>query len=178
MADSANVPIKARPSGLMRQLLKVPLRLYRLGLAGRLGRSFLVLTTRGRRTGRLHTVALDYLRDGDRIYVFAGYGKDTDWYRNALVQPEVEVRIGDRYLQAKARPIQDIDERRRLLGLLQRQARDGTHGPPRPVRFALKYLGMDYDAELARSAARAERIPAVEIVPCHELPQNRPVAGY
>lgn len=54
-----------------------------------------LLTTRGRRSGRAHTVPLLYLRDGDRLVVIASYGgRDhyPDWYLNLASDPDVTVR--------------------------------------------------------------------------------------
>jgi deazaflavin-dependent oxidoreductase (nitroreductase family) len=59
-----------------------------------------LLEHRGRRTGKLRTTPLVYLRDGDRIVVVASQaGRSTDplWYRNLQADPEVTVQVrGDR----------------------------------------------------------------------------------
>jgi deazaflavin-dependent oxidoreductase (nitroreductase family) len=64
------------------------------------GMHHVVLTTRGRRTGRHHTVALPFWRDpgGDRVVVasFAGAAAHPDWYLNGAdrtANPEVHVRV-------------------------------------------------------------------------------------
>ena len=49
------------------------------------GRDLLLLTTTGRKSGRMHTTPVAFARDGDRLLVFASKGgapKDPDWYRN------------------------------------------------------------------------------------------------
>jgi deazaflavin-dependent oxidoreductase (nitroreductase family) len=75
--------------------------LYRMtgGLLGRrlVDNDILLLTTRGRRTGREHTVPLLYLRDGDRLVVIASYGgrdRHPEWYLNLLDEPSVTVQRG------------------------------------------------------------------------------------
>jgi deazaflavin-dependent oxidoreductase (nitroreductase family) len=74
--------------------------LYRMtgGLLGRrlVDNDILLLTTRGRSTGREHTVPLLYLRDGDRLVVIASYGgrdQHPQWYVNLLDEPLVTVQI-------------------------------------------------------------------------------------
>lgn len=165
MVSAHPVSGTGRPSWLARQFFKLPAQLYRLGLGDRIGRSFLTLTATGRRTGRRRTVALNYIEEDGRIYVFSGFGPGSDWYRNVLVQPRVSVRIGARRLSGTARPIEDVAERRRLLEALRRHAMtSGAHGPPRPIRWLMKRLGiLDYDASLRQAATRAEHIPAAEI---------------
>ena len=75
---------------------------YRLS-AGRVagnvpsGAPILLLTTVGRRSGRLRTVPLLYLPDGDDLVVVASRGGMTAhpaWYLNLLVHPEVTVDTG------------------------------------------------------------------------------------
>ncbi|GAA1273783.1 MULTISPECIES: nitroreductase/quinone reductase family protein [Planotetraspora] len=61
------------------------------------GRPILLLTTRGRRTGKPHTTPMMYMRDGDTLVVFAsnaGGAAHTDWYHNLLAEPKVTVEIG------------------------------------------------------------------------------------
>lgn len=70
-------------------------RLYRLvGGRGLLGRNTVILTTRGRRTGRPVSIPLFHVADGDRVYVVASFGGNDvapGWYRNLLAHSEVEV---------------------------------------------------------------------------------------
>jgi deazaflavin-dependent oxidoreductase (nitroreductase family) len=67
-------------------------------VAGRLaGMPVLLLTTRGRTSGRSRTVPLTYLTDGDAIVLVASYGGDDrhpGWYRNLRSDPEVQVTQG------------------------------------------------------------------------------------
>jgi deazaflavin-dependent oxidoreductase (nitroreductase family) len=66
----------------------------------------LLLTTRGRRTGKLRRTALIYGRDGDRYLVVASKGGATfnpKWYLNLTANPEVELQVGPDKFPAKAR---------------------------------------------------------------------------
>jgi len=62
----------------------------------RWGGSLCVLRTRGRRTGRIREVPLDYAPAGDGIYVLAGLGDRTHWLSNLRADPHVEVQFGRR----------------------------------------------------------------------------------
>src|SRR2546425_5695863 len=80
------------------------------------GRSLLLLTTRGRKTGTERTNPLAYTRDGDRFVVVASKGgapTHPDWYRNLRADPSVTVEVGPERFQAKA-VIAKGGERRRL----------------------------------------------------------------
>ncbi|PWU58750.1 nitroreductase family deazaflavin-dependent oxidoreductase [Micromonospora globispora] len=66
----------------------------------------LLLTTRGRRTGKLRRTALIYGRDGDDYLVVASQGGAPEhpaWYLNLLADPEVQVQVGAEKFTARAR---------------------------------------------------------------------------
>jgi deazaflavin-dependent oxidoreductase (nitroreductase family) len=89
------------------------------------GRSLLLLTTRGAKTGRERTKPLAYTRDGDRIFVIASKGgapTHPDWYRNIRANPSVTVEVGPERFEAKATVAKGA-ERRRLYDL------QATHMP-------------------------------------------------
>ena len=82
---------------------------------GRMGRRFvandmLLLTTKGRRTSRDHTVPLLYLRDGNNIIVIGSYGgRDypPDWFANLQAAPRVTVQIEGEKAVAIASPMDE-----------------------------------------------------------------------
>jgi deazaflavin-dependent oxidoreductase (nitroreductase family) len=66
----------------------------------------LLLTTRGRKSGKLRRTALIFGRDGDRYLVVASNGgapSHPSWYRNLVEHPEVEVQVGADKFAARAR---------------------------------------------------------------------------
>nr|NIR41834.1 nitroreductase family deazaflavin-dependent oxidoreductase [Actinomycetota bacterium]NIT98993.1 nitroreductase family deazaflavin-dependent oxidoreductase [Actinomycetota bacterium]NIV59193.1 nitroreductase family deazaflavin-dependent oxidoreductase [Actinomycetota bacterium]NIX53969.1 nitroreductase family deazaflavin-dependent oxidoreductase [Actinomycetota bacterium] len=87
---------------------------------GRVGKrlvdnDMLLLTTTGRVSGDRHTVPLLYLRDGDRLIVFASWGgRDVhpEWYRNLVASPHAHVELPGRS-HAVAAVTLDGDERAR-----------------------------------------------------------------
>jgi deazaflavin-dependent oxidoreductase (nitroreductase family) len=70
--------------------------LYSVGLGFLVGRIVLLLTTKGRRTGLPRTTPLQYEEHDGKIYVMSAMGPRSDWYRNILVDPRVDVRMGTR----------------------------------------------------------------------------------
>ena len=91
----------------MKLVYRAPLVAYRLGLAGRehwVGMHWLALTTRGRKSGREHTVLLDLIgddRERGRYYVQAAYGRDADWVRNAEASGTVGAQVGAKRFAAR-----------------------------------------------------------------------------
>ena len=70
---------------------------HRAGLAAWLGNALtgwqLLLTTTGRRSGLRRPTPLGYLVADGAVWVLAGYGPSTLWYRNLVANPEVEVLL-------------------------------------------------------------------------------------
>jgi deazaflavin-dependent oxidoreductase (nitroreductase family) len=84
------------------------------------GMNDLLLTTRGRRSGKLRRTALVYARDGDR-YILAASNAGADrhpaWYLNLVDSPNVTVQIGAQTLAATARTA-TAEEKPRLWQLM------------------------------------------------------------
>ena len=86
-------------------------------LGGRMrGAPILLLTTRGRKTGKPRVTPLIYLDDGAQLAVVAskgGWPSDPLWYRNLLAEPAVEVQLG-RDLRAMTARTATPEEREQL----------------------------------------------------------------
>lgn len=131
---------------LMRAFSRVHTTLYRFS-RGRLaattaqGAPILLLTTRGRTTGRDRTTPLAFFRDGARLVVCGGSGGTPDhpaWFLNLRAQPQVRVQIGAKVFAALAREAVGAERR-----TLWRQACDELP------------LVVDYQARIER------RVPVV-----------------
>jgi deazaflavin-dependent oxidoreductase (nitroreductase family) len=81
------------------------------------GRDSLLITTRGRRTGKLRRTALYFGRDGYRYVLVATGASDPDWYRNLLASPAVVLQVRSETFAAVARPATP-EERPRLWALM------------------------------------------------------------
>jgi deazaflavin-dependent oxidoreductase (nitroreductase family) len=80
------------------------------------------LTTTGRKSGRKHTVPVWFVVAApDRIYVQHVQGATADWYKNLLKTPDVELDFGAGVLAARAQPIMETAEIRRVLALVRRK---------------------------------------------------------
>jgi len=75
----------------------------------------LVLVHTGRKSGNRYYTPLNYAPDGDALYCLVGLGPRTDWYRNAMTEPNVQVWLPS--------------------GRWSGVARDATHDPDRNTRM-------------------------------------------
>ncbi|HEX5503647.1 MAG TPA: nitroreductase family deazaflavin-dependent oxidoreductase [Thermomicrobiales bacterium] len=90
---------RARPTGLVRRILKLPALLYRWRLGWLLGHRFLALTHRGRKSGLLRRTVLEVVHYDPATresVVVSGLGGAADWYRNIQAQPALAVQTGRR----------------------------------------------------------------------------------
>jgi hypothetical protein len=116
-----------------------------------LGRRRLVdITTIGRRTGRPRRIEIVTHTIDGRIYLSGRPGR-RDWYANLLARPmlTLHLKLGAHLdVPARARPITDVDERRRILEPIARG------------------WGMDPSIMVASS-------PLVEVIPDEPAPPPR-----
>lgn len=91
-----------KQSGLLKILLRLPVVVYQLGLGGLFGHRFLMLTHRGRKSGRLRQTVLEVVRYDPHTRestVVSGWGERADWYRNLQASPSIAVETGgNRYV--------------------------------------------------------------------------------
>ena len=60
-----------------------------------------ILTTKGRKSGKMHSVPLRAVMYNDKIY-FSRHKPDGDWFQNAIKNPEVKVQIDNSVFVGKA----------------------------------------------------------------------------
>ena len=149
----------ARPGPVLRALFRAPRALYRLRLGGLLGRRFLQVTHRGRTSGRVYRTVLEvvaYDKARQESVVVAGFGAESDWYRNLQASPALEVATGwRRYVPAQR--FLSVEEGAAALAYYEsRNGRLATAG--------LKQL-FGYDGTPAGRLALAQRIPMVAFHP-------------
>jgi deazaflavin-dependent oxidoreductase (nitroreductase family) len=109
----------------MRQVFKALNRfmvfLFRLGLGQwlqfwpRVTGQILVLAHTGRKTGLTRRTPLNFAFVEGDLYVLAGFGAVSDWYRNVRARPQVEVWLPGGWWEAVAEEASDHPERMRIL---------------------------------------------------------------
>ena len=89
------------------------LLMWRLGLGnyinlwpGVIGQ-IMVITHIGRKSGARLQTPVNYAKIGGDIYCTAGFGAGTDWYRNILKNPQVEIWLPDGWWAGMAEDISD-----------------------------------------------------------------------
>jgi deazaflavin-dependent oxidoreductase (nitroreductase family) len=92
--------------------------LYRMGILPLCGvsRTVMLLTTRGRKSGKLRSTPIGYFRIGGAIHLFSAWGKSTSWYKNIMASPEeIWIQIGMHRMAVKAQVLEIPGEIRECL---------------------------------------------------------------
>ena len=90
------------------------------------GLDVLLLTTRGRRSGRPRTTPLPYFRDADDLVLIASFGgsdRNPAWYANLRHDPKVRVRVRGSSGEFEARPARGALRERLWAGITAEQPR-------------------------------------------------------
>lgn len=90
-------------------------QLYRRFLYRFAGGVVLLLTTTGRRSGRPHTVGLQYELIDGVYWVGAADGERADWYRNVEADPRVVIQVGGKKIGATVELVADPERVVRFL---------------------------------------------------------------
>ena len=102
-----NIPYPTHP--MLKVFFKTPLLLWRLGLGRFVGNIFLVLTTRGRRTGRPRHTMVEFHTHRGRKFVVAAWPQ-SDWYRNLQSDPVVTIQTAAGTETVRARRLVEAEE--------------------------------------------------------------------
>ena len=67
-----------------------------------------VLVTKGRKTGKAHSVMLRAVSYNGKIY-FSRHKPDGDWFKNAVINSDVKIEYDNKVFAGKAQLVQDKD---------------------------------------------------------------------
>ncbi len=95
-------PIPYPNNPLIKSLYRLPIPLYRLGLGALIGKYILVVSTFGRKSGKIRRTPVEYHRHKGRIYVISGFGNKPDWFQNLQKNPHAGLNIGSQRFCAAA----------------------------------------------------------------------------
>ena len=77
-------------------------------LKNRLSRSREInITVTGRKSGRPISIPVWFVLEGDKLYLLPVQGSDTQWYKNALKNPSIQIKSGGEKTELKVTPITD-----------------------------------------------------------------------
>ena len=72
-----------------------------------------ILSTEGRKTGKRHSVTLRAVKYNEKIY-FSRHRPDGDWFKNAMVNPDVIIEYNNSTYTGKANLVKDEKLERKI----------------------------------------------------------------
>jgi hypothetical protein len=87
---------------------------------------------------------LNYLAQGEVVYVVSGRGTRSDWLLNLEVDPRVQVQVDRRRFEARAEVITNPSEHQRILSLWAEKSL--LAAPARSAQTLMRGIGFDYEA--------------------------------
>lgn len=133
-----DVTRRRRPGRVLRILFAVPTWLWTHGFGRLLGRWFLLLEHRGRKTGRHYRTVLEVVardRSSGEVFAVSGFGRASSWFRNLEADPRATIETAGRRFEVEAYTL-DAEHRSRVFALYGREH-------PRRRRFFERRLGSD-----------------------------------
>ncbi len=91
---------------------------YKAGLLPLLGfgKIILILTTKGRITGKMRKIPLEYRKIDDIITIFSARGENSDWLKNLRANPEsASVKYGFHSFKPRAEFVENYEEKLRII---------------------------------------------------------------
>lgn len=138
----AEPPVGARPGDppapaarlfrVLNRYLMVPATRAGLGawLSTPAGGAMVLLRIRGRKSGLVRETPLNYVVAEGAVWVLAGFGPRTEWYRNLLADPRVEAILPGRTVTGTVTDVRAPAVRRRIIPAIMRS----TAGPSLAAR--------------------------------------------
>jgi hypothetical protein len=65
------------------------------------------LSVKGRKSGRDIPRPVNFVREGNTLYLLPVQGSDTNWYKNFIVDPALKISVNGAEMTARGKPITD-----------------------------------------------------------------------
>ena len=80
-------------------------------LKDRLSRSReITISVTGRKSGRTISIPVWFVMEGDKLYLLPVQGSETQWYKNVLKNPMIQIKSGSTAAEFKVVPITDAKQ--------------------------------------------------------------------
>ena len=109
-----------RVTPLVKFALQIQVFLLRRNWMGSAGNFIMVITTKGRKSGKLFSTPITYIRDGDTL-IAVNNGGISNWYKNALANPDVILEIKGKKYTARCISVTDPAEKQKIFDFFVRE---------------------------------------------------------
>jgi len=148
------------PRGIRAVLWRLPIWLFRLRLGFLMGHRMLLLTHKGRISGKERYAMLEVIKYEEATnthYVASGFGEKSDWSQNISKTPDVTIQVGNDKFPARAERL-SLDKARAVF-------HDYNQAHPNAVRNLAKLVGYEIGSSQEDMIAFLDMIPVVAFHP-------------
>ncbi len=141
---------------MFRRVLRIPMYLYLWKLGFLFGDRLVLLTNRGRRSGRVFQTPVEVVQHDPKTHeyvVCSGTGPQADWFRNLKAEPVLEIQVRNRRWVPQQRFLDNAEAARRFAGY------ERDH--PGTARRLLASMGNSYDGTDEGRVAMMAKMPMV-----------------
>jgi len=159
-ARSTDQQIPDPPRGLKAIPWRLPIWIYRLHLGWLVGHRALLLTHKGRVSGKDRTAMLEvikYDKATNTHYVASGFGKKSDWYQNISKTPDVVIQVGSKKFPVQAVSLPADEARNVFL--------EYTSEHPNAIKNLARLVGYDIGDTEEEMVEFLQLIPVVSFRP-------------
>ena len=158
--QDAKSKIPDPPRGIRAILWRLPIWLYRLRLGPIMGHRALLLTHKGRISGKERQAMLEvikYEQATNTHYVASGFGEKSDWYQNIIKTPDVTIQVGNDQFPAVAERLSSDNAKEIFI--------EYTQDHPNAIRNLAKLVGYEIGSSQEDMMAFLDLIPVVAFHP-------------
>jgi deazaflavin-dependent oxidoreductase (nitroreductase family) len=90
------------PNALLRILYRIPVYFYKIGLGWMFGKRFVLFHHIGRKSGKNYQTVVEVVeieKETGNVVIVAGYGHQTQWYKNLKQMETTSIQLGYRKFQ-------------------------------------------------------------------------------
>jgi len=148
------------PQGYKANLWRLPIWFYRLKLGWLLGHRMLLLTHVGRVSGKPRNAVLEvvhYDKESNTHYVASGFGEKSQWFRNIMKTPDVNIQVGNQKIPVTAKRL-PIDEAEKIFEIYQQKH-------PNAIKNLSKLVGYEIGDSEEKLRAFKRAIPIIAFYP-------------
>ncbi len=109
-----------RISPIAKLAFKAQIFLLRRNWMGKMGKIVMIITTTGRKSGKLFSTPIGFQRQGNNILAFT-IGGISNWYKNVEKNPVVTLEIQQKKQQMRGEHVTDMNDISQILELYQRE---------------------------------------------------------
>jgi deazaflavin-dependent oxidoreductase (nitroreductase family) len=148
------------PRGIKAIPWRLPIWIYRLHLGWLLGHRMLLLTHKGRVSGKERTAVLEvikYEKSTNTHFVASGFGEKSDWFQNISKTPDVTIQVASTKIPAHAACLTSDEAKNVFLEYNQKH--------PHAIKNLAKLVGYDIGSTQEEMLAFLALIPVVAFHP-------------